>query len=73
MKDLPRRSGPPYHRLQEAIDRIEVHCQVLANQGVPAEKTEALRRLANLFTNHFVTLERLRSQTAQLTELWERP
>jgi hypothetical protein len=72
MKDSPRRFGP-YHRLQEAIDRIEVHCQVLAAQGVPAENTDALRLLADHLTRHFVTLEQLRSRTAQLTELWERP
>ena len=67
-----RRFGP-YHRLQEAIDRIEIHCKVLADQGVPAEYTDALRRLADQFTKHFVALDRLRSRTAQLTELWERP
>lgn len=72
-KNLPSKGRGPYHRLQEAIDRIEIHCKVLTDQGVPAENTDALRRLAEQFTNHFVALDRLRSRTAQLTELWERP
>lgn len=67
-----RRFGP-YHRLQEAVDRIDVHCQALAAQGIPAENIEALKLLADRFTRHFVALERLRSRTVQLTELWERP
>lgn len=68
----PHRIGP-YHSLQEAIDRIEVHCRILTEQGVPGETTEALRRLADQFTKHFMALERLRSRTAQLIELWEQP
>lgn len=60
-------------RLQEAIDRIEVHCLVLADYGVSSDTTDALRALAAYFTNHLVALEQLRSRTAQLTELWERP
>lgn len=72
-KLFPRQGRGPYHRLQEAIDRIEVHCQVLAGQGVPAETTDALRAATDRLTQHFVKLERLRSRTAQLTELWERP
>jgi hypothetical protein len=68
-----RRSGGPYHRLQEAVDRIENHCQTLAAQGIPAELTDELRQLAQFFTGHFVALERLRSRTVQLTERWERP
>jgi hypothetical protein len=72
-KQLPSRGQGPYHRLQEAIDRIEVHCRVLTAQGVPSENTDALRRLADQFTNHFMALDRLRSRTAQLTELWEQP
>lgn len=68
--ELPGQGRGPYHRLQEAIDRIEVHCRILAAQGVPAENTDALRLLAARFTRHFKSLERLRSQTARLTERW---
>lgn len=71
--ELPSQGRGPYHRLQEAVDRIEIHCRVLATQGVPTEITDALRALAARFTRHFKSLERLRSQTAQLTERWERP
>lgn len=71
--ELPSQGRGPYHRLQEAIDRIEVHCRVLASQGVPAANTDALRALAAHLTRHFRSLECLRSRTVQLTELWERP
>ncbi len=72
-KELPSQGRGPYHSLQEAVDRIELHCRSLTAQGVPAETTDSLRGLAAYFTGHFASLERLRSRLAQLAELWERP
>ena len=72
-QEQPSQGRGPYHRLQEAIDRIETHCLTLSAQGGPAESIAALRELAAYFTVHFRKLERLRSNTVQLTELWERP
>ena len=72
-QDLPSQGRGPYHRLQEAVDRIEIHCQALSVHGGPAESIATLRELAAYFTAHFRKLERLRSRTAQLTERWWQP
>ena len=63
----------PFHRLQELVDRFELHGRLLTEGGAPAEDTEELRQLGERFTRHFIQLKRLRSRLAQLGEKWEQP
>ena len=63
----------PLHRLQEAVDRFELHGRLLADHGVPVQETEELRQLGQRFSQHFIQLDRLRVQLVQIAEQWERP
>jgi len=67
MSRVPSRGHRPYHRLQETVDRIEVHCQ-LRRRGRSDRRHGSPDGLAAYFPQHFVALERLRSRTMQLTK-----
>ena len=73
LKKLPSQRRGPYHRLQETVNRFELHSRLLAEHGTPAEETEELRQLGERFTHHFIQFDRLRSRLAQLVEKWEQP
>lgn len=59
---IPPNAPDRFHSLQEAVDRIEVHCRILTAQGVPEANTAILKALAAYYTTHLTQLERLRSQ-----------
>lgn len=63
----------PLHRLQELVNRFELHGRLLMDGGALAEDTEELRQLGERFTHHFIQFDRLRSRLAQLVEKWEQP